>query len=375
MAAELVGDPQSGRMDRPGRRRAPGRLRLGPRLMDADAGPAADSRRGRPRPAGDLLADSAAPAASFRRPSVQARPPESAAVWPCRAAPTPWLCWSWRSGPAWTVVAIHVDHGLRPGSAAEADGGGRRGRPLRRRLRVSNGRRSPPGPDLEARARRARYGALPAGRADRPHHGRPGRDRAAGHAAGRRPRRPGRHAADRRGPVGMRTTAGRGRRTGRAGLCSACGAPRRPPCARPRASCPVVDPSNGDPRFRRNRVRAEVLPLLSEVAGRDLVPVLARQAALLADDAGLLEALSAGHRPHRRPRPGARRPGPWPAGRSAAGCGRRRRSPTPSATPVGRRGGPGAGGRRRARSGPASCRGPPGRAATPGGCRRARRGR
>jgi tRNA(Ile)-lysidine synthase len=40
-------------------------------------------------------------------------------------------------------------------------------------------------------------------------------------------------------------------------------------------------------------VRAEVLPLLSEVAGRDLVPVLARQAALLADDARLLESLSA----------------------------------------------------------------------------------
>jgi tRNA(Ile)-lysidine synthase len=56
---------------------------------------------------------------------------------------------------------------------------------------------------------------------------------------------------------------------------------------------PVADPTNSDPRFRRNRVRAEVLPLLSEVAGRDLVPVLARQAALMADDARLLESLSA----------------------------------------------------------------------------------
>ncbi|HEY3810289.1 MAG TPA: ATP-binding protein, partial [Acidimicrobiales bacterium] len=56
---------------------------------------------------------------------------------------------------------------------------------------------------------------------------------------------------------------------------------------------PVDDPSNRDARFRRNRVRAEVLPLLSDVADRDLVPVLARQAALLAADADLLESLSA----------------------------------------------------------------------------------
>ncbi len=55
---------------------------------------------------------------------------------------------------------------------------------------------------------------------------------------------------------------------------------------------PVDDPSNHDLRFRRNRVRHQVLPMLCEVAGRDLVPVLARQARLLADDAGLLDALA-----------------------------------------------------------------------------------
>src|SRR5690606_37104020 len=32
----------------------------------------------------------------------------------------------------------------------------------------------------------------------------------------------------------------------------------------------VEDPSNRDPRFVRNRVRAEVLPLLHDVAGRDV---------------------------------------------------------------------------------------------------------
>jgi tRNA(Ile)-lysidine synthase len=56
---------------------------------------------------------------------------------------------------------------------------------------------------------------------------------------------------------------------------------------------PLVDPSNGDPRFRRNRVRAELLPLLSEVAGRDVVPILARQAGLLGEDARYLESLAA----------------------------------------------------------------------------------
>jgi tRNA(Ile)-lysidine synthase len=54
----------------------------------------------------------------------------------------------------------------------------------------------------------------------------------------------------------------------------------------------VDDPSNRDLRFRRNRVRHQVLPMLCEVAGRDLVPVLARQAQLLGDDAGLLENLA-----------------------------------------------------------------------------------
>ena len=55
---------------------------------------------------------------------------------------------------------------------------------------------------------------------------------------------------------------------------------------------PVCDPSNDDPRFVRNRVRAELLPLCSDIAGRDLVPVLARQADLLAGDADLLDSVA-----------------------------------------------------------------------------------
>jgi tRNA(Ile)-lysidine synthase len=53
----------------------------------------------------------------------------------------------------------------------------------------------------------------------------------------------------------------------------------------------VDDPTNRDARFLRNRIRAELLPLCADVAGRDVVPVLARQAALLAGDADLLDSV------------------------------------------------------------------------------------
>lgn len=38
----------------------------------------------------------------------------------------------------------------------------------------------------------------------------------------------------------------------------------------------VHDPTNEDPRFLRNRIRHEVLPLLADVSGRDVVPILNR---------------------------------------------------------------------------------------------------
>ncbi|MGH9299351.1 MAG: ATP-binding protein, partial [Acidimicrobiales bacterium] len=53
------------------------------------------------------------------------------------------------------------------------------------------------------------------------------------------------------------------------------------------------DPSNRDGRHLRNRVRHELLPWLSEAASRDMVPLLCRQAGLLAADAALLDELSA----------------------------------------------------------------------------------
>jgi tRNA(Ile)-lysidine synthase len=55
---------------------------------------------------------------------------------------------------------------------------------------------------------------------------------------------------------------------------------------------PVQDPMNADPAFRRVAVRDEVLPLLGAVAGRDLVPVLARQAEVLRSESEYLDELA-----------------------------------------------------------------------------------
>jgi tRNA(Ile)-lysidine synthase len=56
---------------------------------------------------------------------------------------------------------------------------------------------------------------------------------------------------------------------------------------------PVDDPSNADPAFRRNRLRHEALPLLGDIARRDVASVISRQAGLLRADAELLDRLAA----------------------------------------------------------------------------------
>ena len=44
------------------------------------------------------------------------------------------------------------------------------------------------------------------------------------------------------------------------------------------------DETNDSPVFRRNRVRHELVPLMDEIAKRDVVPIIARQAALMHDE-------------------------------------------------------------------------------------------
>jgi len=180
------------------------------------------------------------------------------------------------------VTAVHVDHGLRPGSGQEAQvvaaAAARLGAAFRAvQVEVEQG------PDLEARARFARYRVLPPGVLT----GHTADDQAetvllnlirgaglpglAGMAAG---------ASPRPGPRWVRRPLLGLRRTETVALCQALHLE------------PVLDPSNDDPRFLRNRVRREVLPLLAEVGQRDPVPILCRQAAVMADDASLLDQLA-----------------------------------------------------------------------------------
>jgi tRNA(Ile)-lysidine synthase len=171
------------------------------------------------------------------------------------------------------VTAIHVDHGLRPGSADEANVV----RDAAMRFRATFETRRvcvTPGPNLEARARAARYEALPI-------------DVLTGHTAddqaetmllnlmrgsgldgmaGMRP--------DRRPLLGLR-------RRETHGLCQQL------------RLQPVADPTNADPIHRRNRVRHELLPLLDAIAERDMAALLAREATLVRDEGDLLDALAA----------------------------------------------------------------------------------
>lgn len=170
-------------------------------------------------------------------------------------------------------VAYHVDHGLRPGSAEEApvvQAAAERFGAGFVSLRVSVA----PGPNLEARARAARFGALPEGVAT-------------GHTAD-----------DQAETVLLNTLRG----AGPDGLAGMRRGPRHPILAIRRTEthqlCSelalqvVHDPSNADVGLLRNRVRHEVLPVLSAIAGRDLVPLLARQAQHFADESELLDVLA-----------------------------------------------------------------------------------
>lgn len=55
---------------------------------------------------------------------------------------------------------------------------------------------------------------------------------------------------------------------------------------------PVHDATNDDLDVWRNRVRAELLPLAADIAGRDLVPILGRTADLLRGDSEFLDGLA-----------------------------------------------------------------------------------
>ncbi len=171
------------------------------------------------------------------------------------------------------VTAWHVDHSLRHDSSREADFVAEIASELgtefeSRTVRVEHGA------NLEARARAARYGVLPAEVLT----GHTADDQAetvlinllrgsgtAGLAGMRRERRP----------------LLRLRRQETAALCDELGL------------VPLRDPMNNDDRFQRVRVRHELIELLGDIAKRDVVEVLVRQADVMRDDDDLLEELAA----------------------------------------------------------------------------------
>jgi tRNA(Ile)-lysidine synthase len=173
------------------------------------------------------------------------------------------------------VTAIHVDHGLRSESASEAALVEKAARYfgaafVSRRVAIA------PGPNLEARARRARYDALPVGVLT-------------GHTAD-----------DQAETVLLNLLRGAGI-DGLAGMRPTGGAARpliRIRRSETRALCQEMglafldDPSNADHRFTRNRVREQLIPCLADIGHRDPVPILIRQAELLADESAFLDELA-----------------------------------------------------------------------------------
>lgn len=172
------------------------------------------------------------------------------------------------------VTALHVDHGLREGSEGDAltvrcaaERFGARCRCVAVEVRH--------GPNLEERAREARLAVLG--------------DAATGHTAD-----------DQAETVLINLLRG----AGADGLAGMRAGHRHPILALRRAETrlvceelglrPVMDPTNHDPAHLRNRVRRDLIPLMSALGGRDIVAVLARQAGLLAGDAELLAGLAAG---------------------------------------------------------------------------------
>ncbi|MDE0894588.1 MAG: tRNA lysidine(34) synthetase TilS [Acidimicrobiales bacterium] len=172
------------------------------------------------------------------------------------------------------ATAWHVDHGLRSGSSAEGAMVARLAAGLGATARCVEAPVDD-GPNLEARARDARRAVLPPGVLT-------------GHTAD-----------DQAETVLVNLLRGAGV-PGAAGI----GSPERRPLLalrrrETRALCedlgiqPLADPMNDDPRFVRNRIRHEVLPLLADVSGRDPVPLLARHAMRAAEATHLLSGLVA----------------------------------------------------------------------------------
>jgi tRNA(Ile)-lysidine synthase len=181
-------------------------------------------------------------------------------------------------------VAVHVDHGLRPESQREQCAVAA----LAASVGAAFDGRAvcvEPGSNVEARARDARYGVLEAARAEH---------RASAVLIA--------HTADDQAETVLLNVLRGSATAGLAGMRSRRGCVVRPLLATRRAelaalcealTLPVLhDPMNDDESFRRVALRRQVVPLLEQLAARDLVPVLAGQAEILGEESDYLDALA-----------------------------------------------------------------------------------
>jgi tRNA(Ile)-lysidine synthase len=167
------------------------------------------------------------------------------------------------------VRVWHVDHRQHPASARDAAAVAELAAALGAEYEAVTVDVAP-GPNLEARMRDARFGALPTGVLT-------------GHTADDRAETVLLNLLRGAGPTGW-AGIDRGptkplidlRRHETEALCAALGLE------------PCRDPSNLDRRFRRNRIRHELLPLWRDIGQRDPVPLLVRQADLAAEVARAL---------------------------------------------------------------------------------------
>jgi tRNA(Ile)-lysidine synthase len=189
--------------------------------------------------------------------------------------------------PAWRLRlhVLHVDHQLRPDSAADAEFvralGARLGVPVDVVNVTVDSRGS-----LEAAARESRYAALEAGAARVTAH-----RIALGHTAD-----------DQAETVLMHLLEGAGVR-GLAGIPPVRGRIIRPllevhraalEAELRRAAIPwVEDPSNRDPKFLRNRIRHELLPLLADSYNPGIAAALTRVSTLARDTVAALDRAAA----------------------------------------------------------------------------------
>ena len=171
------------------------------------------------------------------------------------------------------VTAIHVDHGLRTDSENEFQIVENLAKSLGANF-ISKTIRVEPGTNLEARARASRFEVMP-------------HDVMTGHTAD-----------DQAETVLINLLRG----AGLAGLAGMQRNQRHPILALRRTQTHqlcrelkievVEDPTNTDPKFQRNRIRHELIPLMDVIAQRDVAAILDRQADLFREDSMLLDDLA-----------------------------------------------------------------------------------